>query len=267
VLKECLEFLQGLATVDNERSANPDAFPSDIVSVPSGRSLVSLEPFQARPNRIKHKATLLSTTSFADYLNRFKVTNTSVYVNIFSEKPSLTAVMDHHGPGEPSWGGHVATFAPKFSMEWLAWKGLHAQEEFTQHELVAFIEDHANDLLEPTPAKMLTAVKTFEAVETHTYKSAMNLDNGNMEIEYMKDGGQRKIAFPHTVTLRIPIIENEQPAEVAGRFRYRTGNGRIAFTFQLKKEPARVERDALREIADLVKKVAKGAHFYEGATA
>lgn len=265
MFKEVVQYLQSLGAISNERPAGV-GYPSEIVSVPAGRTLVDLEKFQGRQNRIKHRATMLSADSFAAYVNRFKGDDTSIYVDIFGKVPSLTAVIDHHGNGKPAWGGHVAIFAPKFSLEWQAWKALHAGGAFNQASLVAFMEDHANDLDTPSPAKMLTAAKTFEAVEKHSYKSAMNLDNGNMEIVYVKDGSQAKVQFPHTLTIRIPILENEEPVKLEGRLRYRTGEGSIAFTFQFKTDPERVQRDALRAVAELVsKQVGKGVAIYEGA--
>lgn len=269
MIKEALQYLQSLATVDNLRiPSGLGVYPSEIVTVPAGRTVMDLEKFQKAPNRIKHKATIVSAGSFAAYVNRFKGAETSIYVDIFAKAPSLVAVIDHHGKEAPTWGGHVATFTPKLSMEWLAWKALHESDPFDQGTLVSFIEAHANDLAKPSPAAMLTAVQTFETVEKHTYKSATNLDNGNVEIVYVKDGNATKVAFPHTLTLSIPIFENEEPITLDGRLRYRTSEGKIAFFFQFKLEPERVQRDALRGVEKSIREqIGADVQFYEGTAA
>jgi len=256
-----LRSLSGYTTVTEET----DSYPSKIIAMSEKSRTESLERFQERPNRIEHTATLVSSGAFIDYVNRFKGPSTSIYLDIFGDYPSFSALLDHHDPKAPSWNKHRAVFAPKVSLEWKAWTALHNGGAIDQAGLVAFMEDHANDLHEPSPAAMLTAVQQFEAVETHKYNSAINLDNGNMQLTYVKDGGQRKVTFPHTLDLYIPMLENEDKVFVQGRLRYKTREGSIAFMFQLKQDPERLMRDAVRALGEEIKELCE-CHHYEGVS-
>lgn len=262
MLEDAIKYLIALGgynTVDGPT----ERYPSKVVAVPDKSRLESMERFQAQPNRIEHIAALDSSGAFAGYVNRFKGESTSIYLSIFDGDPSFTAVLDHHDPKQPSWNGHKARFVPRISMEWKAWTTLYSEGDLTQAELLAFFEDHANDLYEPTPSRMLGHLNKFESVEKHTYQSAQNLDNGNVSITYIKDGGQRKVEFPHTLKLHIPVLENEEAIFIEGRLRYKTAEGSILFTFQFKQDPARIHRDTLRRLAGEIKDKT-GVHCYEG---
>jgi uncharacterized protein YfdQ (DUF2303 family) len=255
-----IRALDGATTI-----AEPDnVYPSEVVAVPDKSRLESLEKYQLAPNRIQHKAQLAASSAFIAYVNRFKTAETSIYLDLAGDESKFVAVLDHHGPGAPSWSGHRAVFTPAFSLEWKAWKQLHSRGAFRQADLLAFMEDHAGDLHEPTPAHMLTALGKFEQVEKHTYQSGINLDNGTVQLTYTKDAQTRKVEFPHSVQLYIPVLENEASTFVDGRLRFKTSEGAVAFTFQLKVDPERVERDSLRRIATAIKAQCEGCHLYEG---
>lgn len=265
--EEALKYLRSLEGYTTVVQPVPEGrFPSEVIAVPEKSRLESLERFQAVPNRIKHVAHLHSSAALIDYVNRFKGKATSVYLDIFDDAPIFVAVLDHHEVNAPAWNEHRAAFAPRVSLEWQAWTALHKGGPLRQADLLAFFEDHARDLFEPAPTVMLGHLQKFEQVEKHTYSSATNLDNGNIEVVYIKDGGQRKVAFPHTLQVHIPVLENEDPIVLEGRLRYRTSEGSIAFQFQFKQDPERIKRDELRRLAGAVK-AETGVRCYEGRVA
>jgi hypothetical protein len=270
VLKEALQYLQ--ATSGDYRNVQDvaEGFPSRVVGTAKDVQLRSLEEFQERPNRIKHRALLDGATAFVNYVNRFKTAESSVYLNLF-ETPEFVAIIDHHGRTEaghalPDWNEHRATFQPKLSLEWKAWLALHQSGALTQQGLLEHFEAHAGNLETPEPAVMLHALQKFEEVEKHTYDSAMNLDNGNVSLTYVKGSAQRKVEFPHTMRLWVPVFENETGVFLDGRIRYRTNEGQIRFTFSFKKDPEQVLRDQLRDLANKVE-MATGLPCYEGRIA
>lgn len=264
MLKELIQYLMALDKPTTRLLPANEAYPSEVVTVAPGVSVQSLEPFQARPNRTKHVATVDSSASFIAYVNRFKGPETSVYLDIVSDEPSFAAVIDHHGKDVTDWRQHGATFKPRVSLEWKAWTELHNGGAVKQGELLAFFEDHLNDLLSPAPTVMLQALQKFELAEKHTYKSALNLDNGNIAVNYIKDGQPLKVEFPHTMTLAIPVLENEASIVMDGRLRYRTSEGKIAFTFQFKHDPSRLLRDTLRDLSKRIAAGTEGVTHYEG---
>lgn len=264
MLKEGLHYLLGLS---GYTAVEPGQKPlaSKVVAAHREVSLRSLEEFQERPNRIKHSAMLASSKAFCDYVLRFKEPDTSIYLDLVSEEPGFTAVLDHHGFEKPNWQRHVAVFTPRFSLEWQAWKELHEAGGITQETLVQFFEDHVDDCFDPAPSAILTRLKTFEAVEKHTYQSAMSLENGNIKLTYVKDGGQRSVEFPHKLRLALPVLENEKAVPLDAKLRYRTAEGSIRFFFQFTHDPRRVERDQLRALASAIQTTCAGVACYEGA--
>lgn len=263
MLKEALQYLIARGGAPTVRPESPDV-PSEVVARPIDVALESLERFKAMPDRITHRAKLHSSHSFIEYVTRFKRPATTIYLDLW-DGPRFVAVLDHHGAAEPSWMSHTASFVPRLSLEWQAWRTLHDGGPMSQQQLVTFMERHCNDLEKPEPSVMLTHVKRFEAVEKHTYQSAVNLDNGNIAVTYVKDGGQRKVEFPHTLRLNLPIVENERALVLEGRLRYVTREGSVAFTFQFVEDPARVVRDYMRALADRISAGCGDASVYEGA--
>lgn len=267
--EDALKYIRSLEGVSDVTTPG-ERYPSAVVAVPEKSRLASLEEFQALPNRIKHTAVLVSSAAFSAYVNRFKGPESSIYLDIFGDEdeaqPVFAAVLDHHG-AQPAWNSHVAVFKPKLSLEWVAWTELHKNGPITQAELLAFFEDHANDLATPSPAQMLTALSKFEQVEKHRYESGVNLDNGNVQLVFVKEGNQRKVEFPHAIQLAIPVLENEEPRLLEGRIRFRTLEGSVRFTFQFKQDPERVRRDALRQLSKDIKGECQNVHFYEGVVA
>jgi hypothetical protein len=264
MLKEAIQWLMGSLEPYRAVEEANEAYPSRVLAVNGAVKLESLERFQARPNRIQHQAVLDSSTAFVNYVNRFKGSQTSVYLDIVSEEPSFLAVIDHHGAGVPDWRDHRASFTPRVSLEWKAWTTLHERGPVSQQDLLAFFEDNLNDLFNPAPSVMLSHLQKFELVEKHVYQSAMNLDNGNIAVTYIKDGQPKKVEFPHSIQLRIPVLENEEGIHVDGRLRYKTSEGRISFTFQFKQNPSRILRDTLREQAQRIRDDLGEVEIYEG---
>jgi uncharacterized protein YfdQ (DUF2303 family) len=257
---------------------NLHGVPSQLAILWRQASIDSLERFQERPNRIQAEVRLTSVASFCEFVNRFGNAATSIYLDVYgSERPDhgrdrgnlpvpprFVGVIDHPDKDKPAWGGFSAVYEPRLSMEWKAWRDLHGAGAVDQVRLVEFLEDHANDILEPTPASVLTAASQFEAVETHRYTSHRNLDNGNVQITYNKGTDTATVTFPHRLTLSIPVVEGGDPRRIDCRLRYRTAEGAIRFLVQLAEDPDRVERDTYRVEAEAVRKLCAGLKLYEG---
>jgi uncharacterized protein YfdQ (DUF2303 family) len=251
---------------------NLHGVPSQLAILWRHASIESLERFQSQPNRIEAEVQLNSVASFCEYVNRFANPASSIYLDVYGDinqrgkivAPSFVGVIDHPDKDTPAWGGFSAVYEPRLSMEWKAWRDLHGAGAVDQVRLVEFLEDHANDILEPTPASVLTAASQFEAVETHRYTSHRNLDNGNVQITYNKGTDTATVTFPHRLTLSIPVVEGGGPRRIDCRLRYRTAEGAIRFLVQLAEDPDRLERDTYRAEAEAVRKLCAGLKLYEG---
>lgn len=103
MLKELAQYLQSLSTVETERKSD-ERYPSDIVSVPSGRSLTSLENHQKAPNRI--------SSSFTNALGALRTAGLLEVLAITDAGSKLIGP----GAGEKPTGGQLREWArPKLS--------------------------------------------------------------------------------------------------------------------------------------------------------
>lgn len=237
--------------------------PSDLVAVPADAKLVSLEEFQWQPNAIKQSARLFSCASFCEYLNRFKSDESTVYLNV--DQAEFTAVLDHHGAEQPEWGRHRAKFAPKQSLEWKAWRGIH-KTSLTQLDFAQFIEERIDDIREPEPNTVLQAALDFQSNEKLALGSHQNLDDGSVKFTFTKDNASKNVVFPHRIKIAIPLHENEALETLECRVRYRVdGNGALAFTFSFVKNPDSLIRTALLALADTIRTETEDLHHYEGS--
>ena len=235
---------------------------SELVSLSKDSRIESLEQYQAQPNRIKQVAKLHSCRSFCDYVNRFKVEPSTVYLD--AENGKFAAVIDHPEKNAPAWRDHRALFEPKCSLEWSAWTRIH-QAKISQLELAHFIEERLDDIHEPEPNTMLKAALDFESNEKLVVGSATNLDDGSTRFTFQKDNVRNNVTFPHKLTLRISVHENEEPQTLNCRIRYRVSNeGVLTFVFSFVQDPRQIVRDALLELADKIRGETEGLHQYEG---
>jgi uncharacterized protein YfdQ (DUF2303 family) len=240
---------------------------SMLVACPVSVGIKSLENFQATPNRIERSVSLSSVDSFCDYVNRFKKDHTSVYMHTSRNNggdSGFVALLDHYGRSSPSWCDHTALHIPERSIEWRAWTGIHGKS-LTQLELASFIEDNLSDIYEPDSNVMLQAALAFESNEDMTLASSMNLDNGATEFRFTKGNKVSDVQFPHRITLRIPVFENDKPKTIAARVRYKTSSdGVLTFKIWLVDNGGRIERDVMMELsAHIIGKVSD-VIIYEG---
>jgi len=240
----------------------PDLGCAELVSLPSGMKIESLESFQSAPNAIRQKVSLYSCASFCEYVNRFKQDGSTVYLNV--DGGSFVAVLDHDEPDAPAWRAHKATFAPKKSLEWMAWMSIH-KKSITQVELAHHIEERLDDISVPEPNVMLQAALEFQSNERLALASSTNLDNGGTRFTFKKDNVAKSVEFPHRIKIRIPVFENEDMIEMDARVRYRTdGDGVLQFSFSFVRDPSTILRSALVSLADEIRAETAGLHHYEG---
>lgn len=259
--KEALEYLE--QNLQGHRFVRTVESESDLVSLSANAKIVSLEQYQVAPNRIKQKMSLGSCESFCAYVNRFKEEGTSIYLDVGAG--SFVGVLDHHIPGQAQWGDHAVRFAPQHTMEWLAWKQIH-KGKMSQLDLAQFIEENLDTIIEPEPNVMLKAALEFQSNEKMTLGSTQNLDNGSVKFNFTKENVTQSVTFPHRIKVGLAVYEGEDPVEYEVRIRYRTSlEGVLTFHTSFVEDPARAERDALKEIAKTIEAETEGLHHYEAS--
>lgn len=239
-----------------------DELPSDVVAVREGVRLESLERFQEMPDRIKATAELASSDSFCAYINRFKGKDTSIYINV--DDGRFAAFLDHYGMDSPAWCGHVAQFAPKKSLDWIAWNKIH-EEWLGQVPFAVLIEQLLYTIHEPEPNVVLKAALDFQANEKLVLGSTQNLDDSTVRFNFQKENANKSVTFPHRLKLRLAVHENEEKQLFDGRVRYRaSAEGVLTFKFSFVKDPRAIERDAMLLLAEKTKAATEGLAHYEG---
>lgn len=258
--RTALEYIANSAVHEPVKSETSE---SELLTIPSNRTLVSLEKHQEAPNRIRQSAKLFSAKSFCDYVNRFKQDSSTVYLDVDSGR--FSAVIDHHEPGTPSWCSHKAIFRPKLSMEWSAWTRIH-KKPLTQIDLAQFIEEMLDSIVEPEPNVMLKSALDFQSNEKLALGSTTNLDDGSTRFNFTKDNVSKSVTFPHRIKISIPLHENEPRQTLEGRVRYRTdGDGQLTFKFSFVKDPETIQRNALLTLGETIREGVNGLDQYEGA--
>lgn len=257
--KEALQHIETRAVAAEVHTIDKNK----LMVVPTDCKLESLEKYLDAPLRIARNAVLLSSESFCTYVNRFKNDGTTVYLN--ASRGQFVAVIDHPADAiTPAWERHTAKFAPVESAEWRAWCNIDGKK-LTQTELAHFVELVLDTFDKPEPADMLKAATEFQSVETMSYGSAQNLDNGEVKFNFQRERTNASVTFPHRVRVALPIHENEDPTTFEARVRYKVdSNGVLSFTISFVTLPNVMKRDALLAIAKDIAEDIDGVHIYEG---
>src|SRR6185436_11169208 len=92
-----------------------------VIMLPMGFHTESLKAFFP-PKRIERKVVLLEPGSFADYVNRFKGTDSLIFADVTDTGARFVAILDYHGAApdfKPTYCAHVASFECMPTKEWL----------------------------------------------------------------------------------------------------------------------------------------------------
>lgn len=230
--------------------------PVEIISEPGGNiKRVALPPewnlleyndeeFLEQPRRKIAKVQLHDADSFIGYITRHgSLTNSTIWcaADYLAGKVSFLSILNDHGEDEKesSWRDHKASFSPKLSEEWNRWAGKN-KEAFSQAEFAAFIEDNLKDIAsvegQPTGAQMLEMALTFEANQDMRFKSAIRLQSGGIQMNFVQDDDAQtlqKMQVFDRFSLGFPIFWNGDAYRIDARLRYRVRDGVLKFWFEL----------------------------------
>lgn len=230
--------------------------PVEIISEPGGNiKRVALPPgwnllehndekFLEKPRRKIARIKLDDLDSFINYITRHgSLANSSIWctADYLVGKVTFLSILNDHGEDEKgsSWRDHQASFSPKFSEEWNRWAGKN-KEVFSQAEFAAFIEDNLKDIAsvegQPTGAQMLEMALTFEANQDMRFKSAIRLQSGGIQMNFVQDDDAQtlqKMQVFDRFSLGFPIFWNGDAYRIDARLRYRVRDGVLKFWFEL----------------------------------
>lgn len=203
-----------------------------LLAVPEGITVEDYSALLPAPKRIKTDPHFEDADSFGAYINLFRQDSTLIVA--FRAKNCVRSVLDYHAKGSPSWGEHTAELVIKHHEDFTAWCGLSGS--VTQWQFAEFIEDHMHNIAAPDGATLKDMVLKFQAMKETTFKSAINLQNGDVNLVYVEDserGVEASAKFPASLSLVLPVYEGQLPIQVEARIRYRIKDAKLVFQVEL----------------------------------
>lgn len=188
--------------------------------IPNGYQLQRLPFEQEAPLRIEEKPHFATVESFAQYVGLFKNEGTQLFAKRAAGE--VYADFEYHQPDAPSWNKHRAVLPVKYSDEFDQW--LRAcQRRLNQEELATLLDERIDDIRDPKPGEVITAVQNFQLRRTANFKAAVDMNTGRTQFAFeekdeAKGGGT--VVVPHELLLGLPIYEGGQAWEVRVRVRY-----------------------------------------------
>lgn len=215
------------------------------------------------PYSLKEKIETLTDESFVEYFNRYATANSTIFVN--DRESTFTAVFDYHTSGtEPHWKRHTATYRCPKTKEWSSWTESN-NKKMSQEEFALFIEDNIREIAEPNGADMLQIASTLKASNAVDFKSAIRLDNGEVQFNYTENvSGQAGIAgqlqIPEKIKLNIAPFMKGAAYEIEARFRYRIASGGLTMWYTLIRPHVFVD-DAFADAVNRIKEKMANGHL------
>lgn len=149
--------------------------------------------------------------SFAAYVRRFGQPETTL---VQWNAAGLSATLDyHHSDGTPGRCKWTASHAFARSRQLERWAGFAAGQPKGQKDLIEFLEDMADTVLEPTAADLTSILSTLRAHVKSETRSTFEAD-GSSSLSFEKDSkllGSTKI--PPTFVVSIPVLAGHLSAD------------------------------------------------------
>ncbi len=211
------------------------------------------------PRKIDKKVFTTSVSSFIAYTGRFSTPGT--LVNVDAEKYALQARLNAPVDSAiPTWDLHLNTYQADHSLPWVQWNNANEQT-FSQVEFAEWLEDHVDDIVQPTGAEMLELVLKFNIIRKVSFSSATRLQDGTFQFAYSDDTQKGTVEVPENIVLGIAPFKNGTSYEIKARLRYRLNEGRLTFSYKLL-NTERILDDAFNEIVDTAQKGLPGVDFF-----
>ncbi|MGH3376014.1 MAG: DUF2303 family protein [Actinoallomurus sp.] len=215
---------------------------------------LDLDDYRTIPRRKTGTVRVEDLDSFFAYWEKHSDDGSDLFVDI--DRHTITAVLDASQAGGPRWGQHRLVLALKTTDRWRDWTR-YDRKELSQVEFAEFIEDHLDDIRQPSAAEMLEIATTFQAATKVKFTSNVRLTSGQRTLSWEETtnanaGESGKLTVPETFMIGVaPFDFCEAVSGITARFRYRMNSGNLVVLYLLN-DPARAVRDAM---LDLVKQI------------
>lgn len=233
--------------------------------IPKGPSLYEMRQLtpEAEVRRelvnIRENVSIGNADGLIAYVNRFKTDDTMIFAN--SEDGEIVAVIDYHPVPKNSgqevitaplsgFTDHRATLDLQNSVEWNTWCGVNGKMK-DQKAFARFVEENAEDIVNPTGADLLEMVLDMNKGATlHVQSKLRTAGSGDGISNISRDVGGSEL--PPRWKLRIPVFFGEPKVDITAFARDELVEGKILLGFSL----SRIEQVREAEIARIASRVA-----------
>lgn len=165
--------------------------------------------------------------------------------------------MRHRG-----WGQHSAEIGFRESRKLKEWR--KTLEWMGQADFANFLEDHLEDIAEPSGQDLLAIATDLEASSTGNFKGRVNLDNGSVSLNY-QDDVETSVEIPRNLTLGIPLFEHGDRYKLKCRLRFLVRGGSVNFRLLFTNVEDAKEQEFERIVQEIEEKT--GVVIYRGKLA
>ena len=252
------EFLEAYK-LGAARAVAETAGAVQVVMVPDGMHVVSLECYGEKPARKRGKAVFEDVGSFVAYVNKHKGDGTELFWSRPREGGMrVEAIFNHHTSAGAGWSDHRAELVPVLSREWLRWMAEN-RKVMNQEDFARFLEDGVLEIVQPKGAEVVEIASRLEAVKTVKFSRGVRMEDGNQEIHYeegteARAGQKGAFKVPPVLKLGIRVFEDGDAYSLEARLRYRIREDKLAMWYELVNHHA-VFKDAVKSMGQ---KVAQG---------
>jgi len=196
----------------------------------------AIEKAQDEPDRKHGTVQLRDIESFLTYAADQRRAD-SGYIYADPEARTLTAVFnDQKHTDYAGWRDHRAVYVAELSRELDTWIKYN-KKPIEQEEFAVFLEDNIADVVEPSGDTMLAIALTMQAKTEVNFSSSRRLDNGQVQLAYTENidarAGAGSIEIPREFRIGLRIFKNGDGYSIKARLKYRLGNGKVKFWFEL----------------------------------
>lgn len=236
--------------------------------------VVDVDYLGKNPTMVEKHLVFNDVGSFNHYVNQFKDEGSNIFVNTDINHASIKAILDYHiapvsgapaatpddevNPGVPlcpRWGRHIAEYSFPTTPEWQELLASN-RKVIQQLAFAEMIERLRTVFHDPDAATMLEIARTLEAKTESIFKSGLNLQNGDRELEFTTKtegsaGRNEKLQIPHKITLSIQPFVRGANFQVETMLRYKVRDGKVTFEYEIVK-PHEFVDFAVKQIVDKV---------------
>lgn len=240
---------------------NIDGHP--FVLDPSGK-LTSVEHLLAQPMRPRGTSHVTTVDCLLELLSRYQHNDTIVWIdrNLATGRLAAVAVLNEH----PGWRDWRIKLDAQTTPDWEAWIN-NNKRQLSQTELASFLDQRLENIVQPagsacpSGAEVLTFVSRLEETRKVKYGSAINLQNGMVQIEFVEEGDDAtrgKLEVFREFAVGLAPYQGGQPYEIRAALRYRIerNSGAIQFHYELRN----IDRVIESACNDMISQIQRAGH-------